>query len=59
MTVSLCSVENVELEFETGFNMIENNASDVLETSEKMDEVQQLYLKFPIDLTEALARTGW
>lgn len=25
----------------------------------KMDEVQQLYLKFPIDLTEALARTGW
>ena len=59
VTVSPCSVENVELEFETGFNMIENNASDVLETSEKMDEVQQLYLKFPIDLTEALARTGW
>ena len=49
----------MELEFETGFNMIENNASDVLETSEKMDEVQQLCLKFPIDLTEALARTGW
>ncbi len=34
-------------------------APDVLDASEEMNEDQQLYLQFSIDLTEALARTGW
>ncbi len=32
---------------------------DASDSSEKIDEIQQIYLKFPIDLTEALAQTGW
>ena len=34
-------------------------APDVLTASEDLNKNKQLYIKFPIDLTEALARTGW
>ena len=59
LTVSLFAAEGVDFEIKPGFNMVENMAPDVLTASEELNKNKQLYLKFPIDLTEVLARTGW
>ena len=59
LTVSLFAAEGVDFEIKPGFNMVENMAPDVLTASEELNKNKQLYLQFSIDLTEALARTGW
>ena len=59
LTVSLFAAEGVDFEIKPGFNMVENMAPDVLTASEELNKDKQLYLQFSIDLTEALARTGW
>lgn len=59
LTVSLYTAEDVDLELDFGYNFVEKSASDVVETSEEFQDAKNLYFEFTINLTEALARTGW
>ncbi|MEI3580015.1 MAG: hypothetical protein V8Q30_08515 [Acutalibacteraceae bacterium] len=49
----------MDFEIKPGFNMVENNGLGCATASEELNKNEQLYLQFSIDLTEALARTGW
>ena len=59
LTVSLYAAEGADLELDFGYNMIERNAPNVVESSKEFEKVKTLYLTFSIDLTQALAETGW
>lgn len=62
ITVTLYASDAPEAEtsVESGLNdTIEKNAQKLISTAEKIEETKEIYLTFTIDLTEALARTGW
>ncbi len=62
ITVTLYASDAPEAEtsVESGLNdTIEKNAQKLISTAEKIEETKEIYLTFTIDLTEALAQTGW
>lgn len=60
MTLYASDAPEAETSVESGLNdTIEKNAQKLISTAEKIEETKEIYLTFTIDLTEALAQTGW